>query len=460
MSLQHEYGIFGGDDGAYILDFLGALRVPAVVTLHTVLDTPSPSQRTIVQKMAKAARARRDEPGRARTCWRGATSCGARASRSSRTASPTCRRAIRRGSRRASASPGSACCSPSACWDRTRAIETVIRALPALVARVSRSRLLRRRRDASGRAAPERRGLPHVARARGRAARRSRSRRVPRSVRHDRGAVQLPAGGRRLRQPVPQRGPGDERRALVRDGRGRRRSSRRPTGTPRSCSRTGAGACFPFGDSAAPGADRSRRCSTIPAELARVRAAGLRVHARLHLAAGRRAVPASSARRWRRSRARARRAARRRAPSSLPELRLDHLLRLTDDTGIIQHATFSVPARESGYCVDDNAARAHRRAARRSPERLRGHQAARRDLPGFLHAAQTPDGRFRNFMSYGRRSDGTTDRSPTTARAARSGRWARPRSSSRDEGQRMLARQMFERGLPATRRSSVRAGRR
>ena len=28
---------------------------------------------------------------------------------------------------------------------------------------------------------------------------------------------------------------------------------------------------------------------------------------------------------------------------------------MTDDTGIIQHATFSVPARESGYCVDDNA---------------------------------------------------------------------------------------------------------
>ncbi len=55
VSLQHEYGIFGGDDGAYILDFLAALRVPAAVTLHTVLDTPSPSQRAIVQKMAKAA---------------------------------------------------------------------------------------------------------------------------------------------------------------------------------------------------------------------------------------------------------------------------------------------------------------------------------------------------------------------------------------------------------------------
>ena len=41
--------------------------------------------------------------------------------------------------------------------------------------------------------------------------------------------------------------------------------------------------------------------------------------------------------------------------SSLPDLRLDHLLRMTDDTGIIQHATYSVPLRRSGYCVDDNA---------------------------------------------------------------------------------------------------------
>ncbi|MGH8545704.1 MAG: glycosyltransferase [Gammaproteobacteria bacterium] len=41
--------------------------------------------------------------------------------------------------------------------------------------------------------------------------------------------------------------------------------------------------------------------------------------------------------------------------SSLPELRLDHLIRMTDDTGVIQHATYSVPARNTGYCVDDNA---------------------------------------------------------------------------------------------------------
>ena len=53
VSIQHEYGIFGGDDGAYVLDFLTALRVPSIATLHTVLKHPSDSQRTIIQRMAR-----------------------------------------------------------------------------------------------------------------------------------------------------------------------------------------------------------------------------------------------------------------------------------------------------------------------------------------------------------------------------------------------------------------------
>ncbi len=53
VSVQHEHGIFGGDDGAYILDFVTALRVPVIATLHTVLKDPSDSQKAIVQAMAK-----------------------------------------------------------------------------------------------------------------------------------------------------------------------------------------------------------------------------------------------------------------------------------------------------------------------------------------------------------------------------------------------------------------------
>jgi len=40
-SLQHEFGIYGGEAGDYILGLIAALRIPLVTTLHTVLDQPS-----------------------------------------------------------------------------------------------------------------------------------------------------------------------------------------------------------------------------------------------------------------------------------------------------------------------------------------------------------------------------------------------------------------------------------
>jgi len=53
VSVQHEYGIYGGEDGEYVLDLLEALEKPAVVTLHTVLQKPSPNQKRIVQEMVR-----------------------------------------------------------------------------------------------------------------------------------------------------------------------------------------------------------------------------------------------------------------------------------------------------------------------------------------------------------------------------------------------------------------------
>ena len=55
VCIQHEYGIFGGPDGEYILDFLERLNKPVVATLHTVLFNPSPNQKRIVQKIAENA---------------------------------------------------------------------------------------------------------------------------------------------------------------------------------------------------------------------------------------------------------------------------------------------------------------------------------------------------------------------------------------------------------------------
>ncbi|HVZ39236.1 MAG TPA: glycosyltransferase family 4 protein [Candidatus Kapabacteria bacterium] len=42
VCLQHEFGIFGGDEGSYILDTLRALHKPVVATLHTILADPAP----------------------------------------------------------------------------------------------------------------------------------------------------------------------------------------------------------------------------------------------------------------------------------------------------------------------------------------------------------------------------------------------------------------------------------
>lgn len=51
VSIQHEYGIWGGEDGAHVLDFVRALRVPSVTTLHTVLQHPTPGQRGVLTEL-------------------------------------------------------------------------------------------------------------------------------------------------------------------------------------------------------------------------------------------------------------------------------------------------------------------------------------------------------------------------------------------------------------------------
>jgi glycosyltransferase involved in cell wall biosynthesis len=53
--LEHEFGIFGGDDGVFILPLLHRLEIPLIVTFHTVLKNPSYTQRSIVNEIGKKA---------------------------------------------------------------------------------------------------------------------------------------------------------------------------------------------------------------------------------------------------------------------------------------------------------------------------------------------------------------------------------------------------------------------
>ena len=55
VSLQHEFGIFGGEAGSHILALLSRLRMPVVTTLHTVLAEPTLAQRAVTEKIATAS---------------------------------------------------------------------------------------------------------------------------------------------------------------------------------------------------------------------------------------------------------------------------------------------------------------------------------------------------------------------------------------------------------------------
>ncbi len=93
------------------------------------------------------------------------------------------------------------------------------------------------------------------------------------------------------------------------------------------------------------------------------------------------------------------------AAFKLPELRLDHLFRLTDSTGIVQHARHHLPYYEEGYCTDDNAralilTQILQEAGLNDPKLTRTAD----NYCAFINHAYTHDyRRFRNFMSYDRR---------------------------------------------------------
>jgi glycosyltransferase involved in cell wall biosynthesis len=52
VCLQHEYGIFGGSAGAHILELMRRLKIPIVTTLHTVLREPNPDQRAVMDEIS------------------------------------------------------------------------------------------------------------------------------------------------------------------------------------------------------------------------------------------------------------------------------------------------------------------------------------------------------------------------------------------------------------------------
>ena len=145
--------------------------------------------------------------------------------------------------------------------------------------------------------------------------------------------------------------------------------------------------------------------------------------------------------------------------NQLPELKLNHFNRLTDDTGMLQHSIFTTPKYGEGYTTDDNA-----RALILTVllEQRDKEQLAKTDLPipdspttsssfrylAFLeHAFNPAKGRFRNFLGYDRRWNEDEGSEDCHGR----GLWGLGTvlGRSRDQALRCAAGRLFEFSLPA-----------
>ena len=415
--IEHEYGIFGGEAGSYVLSLVQELRQPFVVTLHTVLSAPSAAAgrgaRRALPPRRPGHRVHRDRTpdGRRRRRRAGRPGAGRPARRAhgaAAAASPTPRDAATADRTTARSGPmahleGRTVLSTFGLISAGKGIETAIEALAEIVPlhpevlylvagqthpevvkeegeryRLSLERLVRDRglernvqfldrflsmeELAFLLSSTDLYLTPYRSREQivsGRADVRRR-RRLPGGL----DAVLLRRGPARLRR----RDPGAVRRS---DGlrQGRPAAARQP-GRPRRPRRRRLGGSAPGW----PGRPSARRPSTF---------------------CGR---PGSSAPR---RRARPSPAGWRRRPS----IRSDHLLTLVDDVGIVQHADGVVPNLSSGYCVDDMArlvivaARAGSRA-RRPHLQPDGHAGPRASCgtPGIPAAPG-----MHNLMSYDRR---------------------------------------------------------
>ncbi len=135
----------------------------------------------------------------------------------------------------------------------------------------------------------------------------------------------------------------------------------------------------------------------------------------------------------------------------LPDLRTDHLVTMTDDTGILQHSIFSVPNAREGYTTDDNA-RALIVSTRLAQSDIDNGQPKYSDLSrrylSFLWLAFNSDtGRFRNFLGYDRKWLESTGSEDSHGRAL----WALGTvlGQSQDAGLRGAAGRLFEVAAPA-----------
>ncbi|MBI5103834.1 MAG: glycosyltransferase family 4 protein [Solirubrobacterales bacterium] len=400
--IQHEYGIFGGNDGAHVLSLAAELRQPMVLTLHTVLSAPSVRQAETLRALCDAAAlvcvftetarrmivdARLVPPERVRVIPHGGP-VELLADRNTQARPPL--RAI--GTDRAVLatfgliSPG-------------KGIEVAIAAMPAIVARHPEALYV-----IAGQTHPEVAKL-HGEEYRISLERLARDLDVADHIVFDDRFLNIEDLSSMLAATTIYLTPYRSREQIVSGALTFAIVAGCPTvSTPyfyaEDLLASGAGVLVPFDDPPAL-AEAVIGLLDDPERLERTRAEAAAVGSELAWPeVGRQTAdvlreaialgPPSTARR--------------RPPATLPRARASHLLTMVDDVGILQHADGSVPLRESGYCTDDVARLA---IVALGLGRTTGAEVHHRMLArslGFLRHAWSADERgMRNFMSYDRR---------------------------------------------------------
>ena len=220
--LQHEFGIFGGRDGEYVLSFAQELAQPLVVTLHTVLSEPTPHQQEVLTELCAEAELVIVMTDTALRLLVESGTCSEEKIRVVPHGAPA--RIAERAARdlRAPRSTSSAVSEPFrlstfGLISPGKGLETVIEALPDDDRTAPGDRLHDRRPHPSGRLASGRGAVPADARAARARARARRPCRVRRSVPVGRRALGPARGNRRLPDAVRQPGADRLRRTHVRN---------------------------------------------------------------------------------------------------------------------------------------------------------------------------------------------------------------------------------------------------
>ena len=399
--LQHEYGIFGGPDGEYVLSFARNLSQPLVVTLHTVLSEPTPHQTEVLAELCDEAELVIVMTETALRLLVGSGACRAEKVRVVPHGAPsrlTARAASGAGEPNPYAADGDRfLLSTFGLISAGKGLETVIEALPAIIEHHPDIVYV-----IAGRTHPD------VAHREGERYRLMLERRVLElglgdNVEFDDRFLAIEELSDLLAATDVFVTPYHSREQIASGALTFALAAgcgvvSTPYWYAQDMLASGAGRLVPFDD---PAALASAVCGYIeqPETLAAARAEARRIGSALAWPSVAEATAAVLDE--------AHRFAPRRRPAGVADLHLtslrsDHLLTLVDNVGIVQHADGIIPNRDSGYCVDDVARLAvvSLELARRGDERLWSSILYRG--VSFLSAATAEEG-MHNFMSYDRR---------------------------------------------------------